>query len=89
MTLALYTHLDMLDHQPGHGHVESPRAPAGGDRRPERRPEPGAGAADAPLVDVEDLLRVHPPAFVDAVSPPRPALADGRWTRTPCCRRAA
>jgi len=67
MTVALYTHLDMLDHQPGDGHVESPQRlravidALNDDPNLELEPQ------DAPLVDVEDLLRVHPQAFVEAV----------------------
>jgi hypothetical protein len=35
------------------------------------------------MVDVEDLLRVHPKAFVDAVFARRAAQwADGRWIPT-------
>jgi acetoin utilization deacetylase AcuC-like enzyme len=67
MALALYTHLDMLDHRPGDGHVESPERlravvdALSDDPNLELEPQ------DAPLVDIEDLLRVHPKAFVDAV----------------------
>lgn len=67
MAVALYTHLDMLDHRPGDGHVESPErlravADALGD-------DPGLDleTLDAPMVDIEDLLRVHPAHFVEAV----------------------
>lgn len=67
MAVALYTHLDMLDHRPGDGHVESPERlravidALNDDPNLELEPQ------DAPMVDVEDLLRVHPKAFVDAV----------------------
>jgi len=67
MTLALYTHLDMLDHQPGHGHVESPERLSAVIDALNDDPNLALEPRDAPLVDVEDLLRVHPAAFVDAV----------------------
>ncbi|MDR3509299.1 MAG: histone deacetylase family protein [Caulobacteraceae bacterium] len=67
MTLALYTHLEMLGHEPGLHHVERPdrlRAVLGAldeaigldlDRR------------EAPLVSDEDLLRVHPADYVNKI----------------------
>ncbi len=67
MTLALYTHLDMLDHQPGHGHVESPERLRAVVDALNDDPNLALEPFDAPLVDIEDLLRVHPRAFVDAV----------------------
>ncbi|USQ97702.1 histone deacetylase family protein [Caulobacter sp. RL271] len=67
MTLALYTHLDMLDHQPGHGHVESPERLRAVVDALNDDPNLALEPRDAPLVDVEDLLRVHPRAFVDTV----------------------
>lgn len=67
MTLALYTHLDMLDHQPGDGHVESPQRLRAVIDALNDEPNLELEPQDAPLVEVEDLLRVHPKAFVDAV----------------------
>jgi acetoin utilization deacetylase AcuC-like enzyme len=67
MTLALYTHLDMLDHQPGHGHVESPERLRAVIDALNDDPNLALEPRDAPLVDIEDLLRVHPRTFVDAV----------------------
>jgi len=67
MTLALYTHLDMLDHQPGDGHVENPERLRAVVDALNDDPNLELEALDAPLVDVEDLLRVHPRSFVDAV----------------------
>jgi acetoin utilization deacetylase AcuC-like enzyme len=67
MEIALYTHVDMLDHRPGHGHSERPeRLRAVLDALDD---DPGLDLArhDAPLVAVEDLLRIHPRVFVDAV----------------------
>jgi acetoin utilization deacetylase AcuC-like enzyme len=81
MAVALYTHLDMLDHRPGDGHVESPERlravidALNDDPNLELEPQ------DAPMVDVEDLLRVHPEAFVDAVL--RSAPKTGRLALDP------
>ncbi|KQV58265.1 MULTISPECIES: histone deacetylase family protein [unclassified Caulobacter] len=81
MVVALYTHLDMLDHRPGDGHVESPERlravidALNDDPNLELEPQ------DAPMVDVEDLLRVHPEAFVDAVL--RSAPKTGRLALDP------
>lgn len=67
MALALYTHLDMLDHRPGEGHPE----------RPERLKAVTDALADAsdldlapheaPLVEEADLRLVHPQAYVDQI----------------------
>ena len=66
MTLALFTHADMLHHRPGDSHPE----------RPERLTAvlDALGDADVPLepqearqAEVEELLRVHPQAYVDRV----------------------
>ncbi|MBX3479561.1 MAG: histone deacetylase family protein [Caulobacter sp.] len=73
MSLALYTHADMLDHHPGEHHAErSERLTAVLDALAdnsaldlERR--------DAPLVESVDLLRVHTPAYVDAMLAAAPA----------------
>src|SRR5258706_3976144 len=66
MTIALYTHQDMFDHRPGEHHPE----------RPERlrAVTEALGESDldlapntAPVVEIEDLLRVHRRAYVDGV----------------------
>jgi acetoin utilization deacetylase AcuC-like enzyme len=67
VSLSLYTHLDMLDHRPGDGHVESPERLRAVIDALNDDPNLALEAFDAPMVDVEDLLRVHPKAFVDAV----------------------
>jgi acetoin utilization deacetylase AcuC-like enzyme len=67
MSVALFTHPDMLDHRPGAGHPERPERLAAVlaalddafDLKLDRR--------DAPLVDRADLERVHPVAFIDAL----------------------
>ena len=67
MDVALYTHLDMLDHRPGDNHAE----------RPERlrtvidalQDDGGLDleSLEAPQVDLTDLALVHPQAFIDAI----------------------
>ena len=67
MDVALYTHLDMLDHRPGDNHAE----------RPERLRavidalnDDGCldlESIEAPLIDYADLARVHPQGFIDDV----------------------
>ena len=71
MQTALYTHRDMFDHRPGDRHPE----------RPERLAAVTGALADsdldlapyeAPLVEIDDLLRVHRRAYVDAIFAARP-----------------
>ena len=66
MALALYTHPDMLGHEPGHGHPE----------RPERLAAVTAALDESGLdldrravtpVETADLLRVHHRAYVEAI----------------------
>lgn len=67
MDVALYTHLDMLDHRPGDNHAE----------RPERLRavidalnDDGClnlESIEAPLIDYADMARVHPQGFIDEV----------------------
>lgn len=71
MTLALYTHLDMLGHRPGDRHPERPErlkavteALADSDLRLEPR--------DAPLVRDADLAAVHGQAYLDAIFAAQP-----------------
>jgi len=65
MTVALYTHLDMLDHRPGDRHPE----------RPERLKAVTDALADSDLrlsgADV-DLAAVHGQAYLDAIFAARP-----------------
>ena len=76
MTVVLFTHAACLDHDPGPGHPESParlrailRAlDAPGFARLDRR--------DAPLASVGQLVRVHTPAYVDAILAAEPAEGD-------------
>ena len=75
MPIPIFTHRDMLAHEPGEGHPERPDrlaavtsaladAGLGGDLR------------EAPRVQDADLLRVHPEAYVAAIR--RAAPAQGR-----------
>ena len=66
MTVALYTHADMLDHRPGEGHPERPERLAAvtealGDS------DLDLVVLDAPLAQAADLRRVHPDAYVDRI----------------------
>lgn len=97
MSVLYITHPDMLDHFTGEGHPERParlRAvtdaladEAGLDLRP----------LEAPEVSVEDLLRVHPKAYVDRLFEASPAFGqvdlDADTTLSPgsltAARRAA
>eukprot|EP01030_Chromulinospumella_sphaerica_P029848 gene29848-30327_t len=67
MTLALYSHPDMLDHHPGAGHAErSERLTAVVDALDDH-----AGLdlnrLEAPVASIEDLLLVHPQRYIDAM----------------------
>jgi acetoin utilization deacetylase AcuC-like enzyme len=67
MTVALYTHADMLDHRPGEGHPERPERlkavlDALGDAS-----DLDLEVHDAPLAEEKDLLLVHPQAYLDTL----------------------
>ena len=72
MSLAVFTHPDMLDHRPGPGHVE----------RPERlasvieamAPIPDLDRREAPIIENVDLLRVHPQAYIDHIVASAPGI---------------
>ena len=72
MPIPVFTHRDMLAHDPGLGHAERAQrleaitgalADAGLDR----------DVREAPRVSTEDLLRVHPEAYVEAIRNAAPA----------------
>jgi acetoin utilization deacetylase AcuC-like enzyme len=72
MTLALYTHLDMLDHRPGAWHPERPERLRAVLDALEDASDLDLAVRDAPLVEAADLARVHPHAYVariDGVAP--------------------
>jgi acetoin utilization deacetylase AcuC-like enzyme len=67
MTVSLYSHADMLDHRPGDNHAERPdRLQAVLDALGD---DPGLDLQrlEAPQIEVADLARVHPQAFIDRV----------------------
>jgi acetoin utilization deacetylase AcuC-like enzyme len=73
MTVALYTHLDMLGHRPGDRHPERPErlkavTDALGDSDLDLAPH------EAPLVSDADLERVHGRAYLDAIAATRADL---------------
>lgn len=73
MAIVLYTHLDMLDHRPGDRHVERPERLRAVLDALNDDPNLALDPFDAPMVEVEDLLRVHPKAYIDAVFAAAPA----------------
>ena len=67
MTVALYTHQDMLDHRPGAGHAERPeRLKAVIDILNDATLD--LARFDAPVIEDADLLRVHDASYVDAIT---------------------
>ena len=76
MTVALYTHLDMLDHRPGDWHPERPERLRAVIDALEDASDLDLAAREAPLVEPADLARVHPQAYVDAIT--RASPAEGR-----------
>ncbi len=67
MSLPLYTHPDMLAHEPGDRHVERPaRLTAVLDALGDAS-DLDLERLEAPLVDMADLALVHPQSFIDAV----------------------
>jgi acetoin utilization deacetylase AcuC-like enzyme len=71
MTVALYTHADMLDHRPGDRHPERPeRLRAVTDALSES--DIRFMVRDAPLAEEADLARVHGQAYVDGIFAARP-----------------
>jgi len=72
MTIALYTHVDMLEHQPRRGHPERPeRLKAVTDALGDAS-DLELEVREAPLIDVEDLALVHTRAYIDALIAAQP-----------------
>ncbi|WP_068876627.1 MULTISPECIES: histone deacetylase family protein [unclassified Phenylobacterium] len=72
MTVALYTHQDMLDHRPGEGHPERPeRLRAVSDALSDS--DLDLAPNDAPLVDAADLMLAHDEAYVQLIERAAPA----------------
>src|SRR5258708_31697471 len=73
MTVALYTHVDMLDHRPGERHPERPeRLRAVTDALSDASAMKYM-VRDAPLAEEADIARVHGQAYIDAISAAKPA----------------
>ncbi len=71
MTVALYTHMDMLDHRPGARHPERPeRLKAVTDALSDS--DLALIVRDAPVVDKADLAAVHRQPYLDAIFASRP-----------------
>ena len=71
--VALYTHLDMLDHRPGDWHPERPERLRAVVDALQDASDLDLSVRDAPLVEAADLARLHPQAYVDAVTRAAPA----------------
>jgi acetoin utilization deacetylase AcuC-like enzyme len=72
MTVALYTHQDMLDHRPGARHPERPeRLQAVTDALSDAS-DMKYMVRDAPLAEEADLARVHGQTYLDAIFGARP-----------------
>jgi acetoin utilization deacetylase AcuC-like enzyme len=67
MEVALYTHLDMLDHRPGDNHAERPERLRAVIDALEDDVSLDLEAFEAPLVDFADLALVHPQGFIDDI----------------------
>lgn len=67
MTVALFTHPDMLDHQPGHGHAERPERLRAVIDALQDDANLDLEINEAPLVEPADLKRVHPGRYVDDI----------------------
>jgi len=67
MTVALYTHTDMLDHRPGEGHPERPERLRAVIDALDDAADLDLAPFEAPLAEEADLLRVHPQAYVDTI----------------------
>ena len=73
MTTLLYTHEACLEHDPGSHHPESPdrlRAVLAGLSRPDFT---RVKRREAPLADLDEVARVHPRPFIEAVLASVPA----------------
>jgi acetoin utilization deacetylase AcuC-like enzyme len=81
MSLALYTHTDMLAHRPGFNHVERPERLAAVIGALDGATDLDLERHEAEPIAVEDLLRVHPRRFVDLVLGCEPEI--GRFSLDP------
>ena len=81
MSLALYTHPDMLAHKPGFNHVERPERLAAVMAALDDASDLELDRQEAEPIGAEDLLRVHPRHYVDTVLASEPAT--GRFSLDP------
>ena len=72
MTVALYTHLDMLDHRPGERHPERPERLRAVVDALQDASDLDLAVRDAPLVEEADLARVHPARYLQAIAAAAP-----------------
>ena len=93
MTVALFTHPDMLDHRPGAGHPERPERLAAVLGGLEAEIGLDLDRREATEASVEDLERVHPAAFVKRLIDASPQTGvrslDADTTLSPGSIRAA
>jgi acetoin utilization deacetylase AcuC-like enzyme len=67
MEIALYTHPDMLDHQPGPGHAERPARLQAVNDALSAADDLDLEMIEAPVAEIADLAQVHPQRYLDAV----------------------
>ena len=68
MTVALYTHLEMLDHRPGDRHPERPERLQAVTGALQDASDLDLAVREAPLVEEADLALVHPDRYVQAIT---------------------
>jgi len=73
MAIALYTHLDMLDHRPGDRHPERPERLRAVTEALQDASDLDLAPKEAPLVEAADLARVHPEAYLEAIGRAAPS----------------
>ncbi len=73
MSTLLITHTACLEHQPALGHPERPDRLRAIDRVLEQERFQQLVREQAPLADVEDIARVHPKAYIEALEEASPA----------------
>jgi acetoin utilization deacetylase AcuC-like enzyme len=73
MSVALFTHLDMLDHNPGEGHPERPERLRAVTEALNDASGLDLAAYEAPLVEAADLARVHTADYVAAIEAAAPS----------------
>src|SRR5258706_9888629 len=72
MTVALYTHVDMLDHRPGDRHPERPERLRAVTDALSDASDMKYMVRDAPLAEEADLARVHGQSYLDAIFAAKP-----------------